>query len=154
MDENPNLIQFSRSVMTTNLHGWMPPRSRRGHGGAQQFFDEIFSDGPVQELADAAASMKDFKASIRTLLSLGLCSLHHTRTVFVAPEPICRAPPMEMPCSPHGCLDILFRRVRALSLRYHACILSGLDKETRGSFLLCSYPGRISFAGFFLHSFS
>ncbi|MFR6517800.1 MAG: hypothetical protein ACLUPV_00325 [Bilophila wadsworthia] len=36
-----------------------------------------------------------------------------------------------------------------MSLRYHACILSGLDKETRGSFLLCSYPGRISFAGFF-----
>ena len=42
-----------------------------------------------------------------------------------------------------------FSARQGLSLRYHACILSGLDKETRGSFLLCSYPGRISFAGFF-----
>ena len=42
-----------------------------------------------------------------------------------------------------------FSARQGLSLRYHACILSGLDKETRVSFLLCSYPGRISFAGFF-----
>ena len=53
------------------------PCGRRGHGGAQQFFDEIFSDGPVQELADAAASMKDFKGIHKNAPFIGF--------VFVAP---------------------------------------------------------------------
>lgn len=97
------------------------PCGRRGHGGAQQFFDRDLLRQAGSGTANAAASRRTSKASIRTLLSLGLCSLHHTRTVFVAPEPICRAPSVKMPCSPHGCLDILFGAsglVTALSCVY------------------------------------
>ena len=44
--------------MTTNLHGWMPPAVGADMAALSNSFDEIFSDGPVQELANAAASME------------------------------------------------------------------------------------------------
>lgn len=52
------------------------------------------------------------KASIeRSFIGFVFVAPYQNR--FAAPEPICRAPSVKMPCSPHGCLDILFRRVRA-----------------------------------------
>lgn len=78
MDGNSVSYPVSLAVRDDHdLHGWMPPAGRRGHGGAQQFFDEIFSDRPVQELANAAASMEDFKGIHKNAPFIGF--------VFVAP---------------------------------------------------------------------
>ena len=90
MDGTPGFIQFFAIRDDHEPPRLDAPRRGRGHGSAQQFFDNVFTDGPVQELANAAASMEASKASIRTLLLSGLCSPQHSRSVWVAPEPICR----------------------------------------------------------------
>ena len=57
--------------MTTNLHGWMPPAVGADMAALSN------SDGPVQELANAAASMEDFKGIHKNAPFIGF--------VFVAP---------------------------------------------------------------------
>ena len=70
---------------------------------------------------------------------------------FVAPESICRAPQWRCRVARTDVWIFFFRRVRAC----HCVIMRVffLDKETRGSFLLCSYPGRIYFVCWLFSSF-
>ena len=148
------LSSFSRSVMTTNLHGWMPPAVGADMAALSNSLTRSSPTGRFRNWRMLRRVWRTSKASIRTLLSLGLCSLHHTRTVFVAPEPICRAPSVKMPCSPHGCLDILFRRVRACHCVIMRVFFPVWTKK-RGVRSCCvRTPDVFRLLAFFLHSFS